>query len=262
MPACDAVVVGSDEVWNLSHPWYGGRPLFYGEGLGTPRLVAYAASFGHHDASTPLEAPWSRRLSRFHRIAVRDSASQATVERAIGTATPIVLDPCLQFPPEVECTTHRPERGYVAVYGHGFTPAFVAQVRRWAKANALLVASIGYRNDWADRQWIDAGPRDFAGFMAGASAVATNFFHGCVFALRFARPFVCEPSWYRSTKLRCLLQDLHGQDHLLEGDAPPAQIDRLLREPLGADIQRRIVQRRRRSLRYLERALGTGARRA
>lgn len=27
----DAVVVGSDEVWNLYHPWYGKHPLFYGE---------------------------------------------------------------------------------------------------------------------------------------------------------------------------------------------------------------------------------------
>lgn len=28
----DLVIVGSDEVWNLSDPWYGGRPIFYGDG--------------------------------------------------------------------------------------------------------------------------------------------------------------------------------------------------------------------------------------
>lgn len=27
------VIVGSDEVWNLKHPWYGGCTVFYGEGL-------------------------------------------------------------------------------------------------------------------------------------------------------------------------------------------------------------------------------------
>lgn len=27
----DAIVVGSDEVWNLWHRWYGGHSLFYGE---------------------------------------------------------------------------------------------------------------------------------------------------------------------------------------------------------------------------------------
>jgi hypothetical protein len=29
----DLVLVGSDEVWNLSHPWYGGCPIFYGDGV-------------------------------------------------------------------------------------------------------------------------------------------------------------------------------------------------------------------------------------
>ena len=32
MPQYDAVVVGSDEVWNLSHPWFGQKPLFLGAG--------------------------------------------------------------------------------------------------------------------------------------------------------------------------------------------------------------------------------------
>src|SRR5215203_4460279 len=37
----DAVVVGSDEVWNLHHPWYGKYPIFYGDGLNADRLVSY-----------------------------------------------------------------------------------------------------------------------------------------------------------------------------------------------------------------------------
>src|SRR3712207_5458960 len=35
----DTIIVGSDEVWNLSHPWYGGKPIFYGVGVNAPRLV-------------------------------------------------------------------------------------------------------------------------------------------------------------------------------------------------------------------------------
>ena len=45
--AFDVIVVGSDEVWNLRHPWYAGYSIFYGEGLKTDRLVSYAASFGN-----------------------------------------------------------------------------------------------------------------------------------------------------------------------------------------------------------------------
>jgi hypothetical protein len=36
--------------------------------------------------------------------------------------------------------------------------------------------------------------------MARAEAVATNFFHGCVFALLNDTPFVCETSAYRRNR--------------------------------------------------------------
>ena len=38
----DAIVVGSDEVWNFRHPWYGSKPIFFGDGLKADRLVSYA----------------------------------------------------------------------------------------------------------------------------------------------------------------------------------------------------------------------------
>ena len=34
-------------------------------------------------------------------------------------------------------------------------------VRAWARAAGLRLVSFGYRNDWADAQWLDAGPEDF-----------------------------------------------------------------------------------------------------
>ncbi len=48
----EVVIIGSDEVWNLSHPWYGGNALFYGSGVRAKRLISYAASFGNYPAST------------------------------------------------------------------------------------------------------------------------------------------------------------------------------------------------------------------
>ena len=72
-----AVVVGSDEVWNLTHPWYGGAALFYGEGLGAARLVSYAASFGNFSASRRAMEPWRQLLGRFTAISVRDQLPAA-----------------------------------------------------------------------------------------------------------------------------------------------------------------------------------------
>ena len=256
MPAYDVVVVGSDEVWNLAHPWFGHCPLFYGEGVRAPRLVSYAASFGNHDAALGLDPAWAAKLRRFDAISVRDANSQTLVEQALGCRPELVLDPCLQF---AVVPDPRPDerlaRPYVAVYGHNFTAAFAREIRRWADARGLPLVSIGYRNDWADEQWLTADPHDFAHFMARAEAVATNFFHGCVFALRNARPLACEITPYRRFKLQGLMAKLGAESHLLPEGAPAAAYAACLNVPLDPAITQRIEQLRQTSNAYLDQVL-------
>ncbi|HVJ02929.1 MAG TPA: polysaccharide pyruvyl transferase family protein [Sphingomonas sp.] len=249
----EMVIVGSDEVWNLQHPWYGGKPIFYGEGLSTARLVSYAASFGNHDASAGLGPDWARSLDRFDAISVRDENSRALVREATGRDPALVLDPVLQFPPEAE--PGAAEAPYLAVYGHSFPRWYAEAVRRWAGQARLRLLSIGYRNEWADAHLIEAGPEDFARLIAGAAAVATNFFHGCVFALANARPFVCVGSAYRSNKLRDLTHGLGAARHLVDEETGPERIPDLLATPLDPAIPARIAELRARSDAYLRHAL-------
>jgi hypothetical protein len=252
----DIVVVGSDEVWNLLHPWYGKCSLFYGDGVLAQRLISYAASFGNYDASWGLEQTWVEKLRNFAMISVRDENSQTIVKNAFGVEPEIVLDPCLQFsiePEERICDNLR--KSYVAVYGHNFSESFTRKVRRWAHNRKLSLISIGYRNDWADEQWITADPHDFAHFMARPKFIATNFFHGCIFALRNTKPFVCETSPYRSNKLRDLMAQIGGEKYLLTEDTPSAVYDKHLREPLDPKILQRIDRLRQISNAYLNRAL-------
>lgn len=117
----DIVVVGSDEVWNLRHPWYGGHPAFFGFGIKAGRLISYAASFGSQRAAEGLPPFWADALSNFALISVRDANSARIIREALGEDPEIVLDPCLQFPRAVEARERvAGERPYVAVYGHSF----------------------------------------------------------------------------------------------------------------------------------------------
>lgn len=250
----DAVVVGSDEVWNFSHPWYGWKPAFFGDWLPVGRRVAYAASFGNHDADRGIHPDWAAKLRRFDSIAVRDANSRALVRAAIGCDPAIVLDPVLQFPPEAPAEA---ERGrYAAVYGHGFDDRFVRGVRAWARAKGLPLVSIGYRNDWADEQAIEVGPEAFPALIANAEAVVTNFFHGCVFALRFGRPFVCTASEYRRNKLRDLTEAVGAARHLVDETADALPLAELLDRPLDPAVAARIDRMRAASSAYLATALG------
>jgi hypothetical protein len=250
----DLVVVGSDEVWNLRHPWYGGRPIFYGLGL-RGELASYAASFGNQDADRGLPLDWSARLQSFSAIAVRDENSRRLVRRAIDSEPEIVLDPCLQFPDRIETVDVDMDVPYAVVYGHSFPGWFARAVRAWADEKRLTLVSIGYRNDWAHQQWIDADPLQFAGMMAGSAAVATNFFHGCVFSLVNNKPFVCAPSEYRNNKVRDLLGLVDARERLLGEADVTESVDDLLGRPATARTYDIVTGLRRTSRQYLEHVL-------
>ena len=249
----DAVVVGSDEVWNLSHPWYGKKTLFWGDHIRAKKLISYAASFGNqtHD----IDEFWADKLRRFDAMSVRDANSQRIIERALGFAPPLVLDPALQWQITPEGEERGPDAPFVAVYGHDFSPQFAAHARRYAQAQGLPLVSIGYRNGWAHQQWLDAGPHDFARFISRAQGVVTNFFHGCVFALANSKPFATEVSDYRAVKISNLMQTVGAERHLTDAQTSEDAFDALLGEPLNARIGARLGELRKFSERYLDEAL-------
>lgn len=255
MPAYDAVVVGSDEVWNLAHPWYSYKPLFYGEGLKTDRLLSYAASFGNYDSARGLDDFWSQRLARFSAISVRDDNSRTIVEGALGEKPPLVLDPCLQFADRIPREAPQDEQPYALIYGHGFPDWLGPMAQSWAKERGLVLRSIGYGNPYADEEWIDAGPLDFARAMAGTDAVITNFFHGCVFALAMNKPFVACVTPYRLNKVRDLTAKLGAERHLVRNAPTYEEFAAILTEPPSEAVQRRIAELSQTSQAFLNAAL-------
>ena len=254
--AYDAIVVGSDEVWNFQHPWYGSNPIFFGRGVKAERLVSYAASFGNHDANHGIADDWAGSLSGFAALSVRDDNSRRLIAGALDVDAELVLDPCLQFSDVIPAARRNGGSGYAIVYGHSFPAWFEAAVRRWADRRRLPLVSVGYRNNWADEQRIDAAPADFADAFAGAQAVATNFFHGCVFALRHGTPFVCAATPYRLNKVRDLTASLGAARHLVDAATPDGDYDALLGAPLDAAIAERMAALRSQSSAFLDRALG------
>jgi hypothetical protein len=254
MEPCDLVVVGSDEVWNLRHPWYAACPLFFGEGLKAERLISYAASFGCHDAGDRLDARWADPLRRFAALAVRDENSRRLLSESVGAEPVVVLDPCLQF--DQVCRRDGDFFGDMAVvYGHGFPADFAAAVRTWADARGVRLVSIGYRNDWTDEQWLSAGPEEFARAMGAARAVITNFFHGCVFSMVNEKPFVCTPTEYRRNKLTALVGSLAVEERLIDGPVEDAAVSHALDQAPNGATHASLTALRERSTAYLDHAL-------
>lgn len=251
----DAIVVGSDEVWNFRHPWYGSKPIFFGDGLKADRLVSYAASFGNHSAWDGIGGEWASKLDRFSAISVRDENSWHVVHGGTGREPPIVLDPCLQFPEAIQAGKTASAERYAVVYGHGFPTWLIPKVRAWAEHARTRLVSIGYSNDWADEQRIGIGPSEFATLIAGSRAVVTNFFHGCVFALLNGKPWATAPSDYRSIKIPDLAATLGAQHRIVSDETPDAELRDLLDTPVVPEVVDRLGQYRARSTAYLDAAL-------
>jgi hypothetical protein len=251
----DAIVVGSDEVWNFRHPWYGSKPIFFGDGLKADRLVSYAASFGNHSAWDGIDPDWARKLDRFSAISVRDENSWHLVRNGIGREVEVVLDPCLQFADAVPKNPAASDRPFALVYGHRFPAWLKKRVRRWARERGVKLISVGYSNRFADEQRIDADPHEFARLMAGAQAVITNFFHGCVFALLNGKAWASAPSDYRSIKIPDLAATLGAQHRLVDEGTSQERLGELLDTPIGTEVKSNIEQARARSAQYLDAAL-------
>jgi hypothetical protein len=251
----DAIVVGSDEVWNFRHPWYGSKPIFFGDGLKAGRLVSYAASFGNHSAWDGMNSGWADKLGRFSAISVRDENSWHLVRNGTGRDPTLVLDPCLQFADAIPVERKSNERPFALIYGHDFPAWLRTKVRRWASGRGLRLISVGYSNRFADEQRIAADPQDFARLMASAQAVVTNFFHGCVFAMLNGKPWASAPSEYRSIKIPDLAATLGAKHRLVDEATSGEQLAELLETPIRPHVAANIAQARARSNDYLHAAL-------
>jgi hypothetical protein len=250
----DAIVVGSDEVWNFRHPWYGSKPIFFGDGLKADRLVSYAASFGNHSAWDGMDGEWARKLQAFAALSVRDENSWHLLRGGLGAEPQLVLDPCLQFPETAKARTNG-NGGYALVYGHGFPDWLKKAVRRWSEKRRIPLVSVGYSNAWADERLTSAGPEEFAALAANAEAVVTNFFHGCVFALLHGKPWAAAPSEYRSIKIPDLAAILATEHRIVDKGTAETRVEELLSTPVSSSVAERICELRTRSNAYLDAAL-------
>jgi len=96
---------------------------------------------------------------------------------------------------------------------------------------------------------------DFSEAMAGARAVVTNFFHGCVFALLNGKPWVTAPSDYRAIKIPDLAALLGTEHRIVDEESPASLVSELLDVPVEARVMDRIEELRASSDEFLDEAL-------
>lgn len=217
----DAVVFGSDVIWDISK--YGYDSLYFGD-LKTDRRIAYAASCGKTDAYAGSSKDVTIKLKEFDHISVRDVNTQHLVKELTGHDPEIVSDPVfLPEPLSVLCDAgddpRIPKEPFVLIYGSSYSAEDGQVIRDYARKKNLKVISLGNRNFWADQSILSVGPLSILNWFKASDSVFSSTFHGCIFSIRCEKNFVVRIHPAIRNKVNSLLNLLglesRGADQLM-----------------------------------------------
>jgi hypothetical protein len=220
-PQVDALVIGSDEVFNCvqNNPNVGFSPELFGEGNRAGKLISYAASFGN-TTMEKLEqykvsdsvAGW---LSKFDALSVRDDNSAQIVKKLTGNTPQIHLDPVLMYDfsgDAAELPAFARKQNYMILYGYSgrFTHQECKKIRKYARERRLKIFCIGGVQECCDH-YIDCNPFEVIACFKNATCVVTDTFHGTILSVITHRQFattVRKSGYGNSEKLSDLLTRL------------------------------------------------------
>jgi len=214
--AFDAIVVGSDIVWNYEGRALGRDPIYFGIDLHAPRLIAFAPSCGNVNLSRPVPKYVRMGLPRFHAIAVRDDRTADLVERVIGRRPQLIADPTFGLTLEGLPEVHTFKEEYLMVYGISATVDTETQkaVSAFAREKRLKTVAVCYPHDWVDENCVSANPFEWLGRMQCARYVFTTALHGTAFALKLGKPFALRYSPQMESKIHPVIDALGRQDRV------------------------------------------------
>ena len=244
IPDADYYMAGSDQIW---HPALC-KPAFFLDFLpdDVPRL-SYAASMGVTQISKEKESIFSRLVSRFDTVSVREEE----VESAVKTYTnkPIYrhIDPTFLVEAKDWCAITKPypiQSPYILVYAIYWDKEFNKVLKKLHKETGYTIVALcpsGRSSVWANQKIYDADPGEFLYLIEHAEAVISSSFHGVALSLicnkKVAAVINPESPSRISSLLHLLEAPLVDMAHVMEFDLA---VYKRINERISAEKQRSI----------------------
>lgn len=209
----DAVVIGSDEVFNVAQTtWFGFSPQLFGEGLNADKVITYAGCFGATTIEKLKELGIDQRIgklmSKMDAISVRDKNSVEVVTSLIGREPSLNVDPVIAYEFEKEVKLLEIDMDYLLVYtypGRMNNSNEVKAISSFAKKNNLKTIAIANYFDWVD-EVVTPHPFEVLGYFKKAKYIVTDTFHGAVMSMKYNKQFAVIVRGMNSNKLTFLLE--------------------------------------------------------
>lgn len=257
--SCDAIVVGSDQVWNLN--WYGefDDTYFLGflEEASQCLKVGYGACFGSRDQPLDIFSKAICHLQKFDAIGMRnDFGRQLLSEEGIVTSD-VILDPAFLLNSNARKNSNSMFQQRVVVYSvdNITTPICRGIAKKAGEHLQLPVVEIRSeaqpaRDEVIEIMDVDLG--EWLSVMASARFLCVSSFHGCVFAIENMIPFVVVTEGAKTDRVLDLLSTFGLVDRLVS--EIPEILDPFM-APLPESVAVALKERKRLSEAFLRNSL-------
>ncbi len=187
----DFFSVGSDQVWNPTYPHT--SELKFLTFAQNKQKLCFAPSFGISHLPEYVKEPYSKWLSEFPQLSVREERGAEIIKELTGKDACVICDPTLVRPREEwEAIEKKPDfstdKPYALTYFLGNeTDEYRKYIEKIAKERELIVINLF---DIREPEYFSIDPSEFIYLVHHADAVFTDSFHCAVFSIIFKKDFV------------------------------------------------------------------------
>lgn len=219
----DALIVGSDQVWNPEITKYDSNLfLDFVSGADTKK-ISYAASIGNDKISDQEKKFIKNNIGNLDQISVRESSAVDVFNELGFYNITKVLDPTLLISKNEWLKLDKGNfnlKKYVLVYSLEKNVLLDKVANKVASRYDLEVIYMIPSKKKDFFKFNSAyGPYEFISIIKNASFIVTNSFHGTAFSVVFEKEFLTVPHKTRGTRMKGLLYDLDLRSRIIENES-------------------------------------------
>lgn len=251
--AFDAVIAGSDQVWNPDITKYDTKYLLDGFGDGIKKF-SYAASLGKKTFDAEWEEKLKRNLSDFEFISVREEQSRNYLKRILPekeiyvTPDPVFLPDSEKWK-KLERRTDVPDK-YILFYSLSMDKTLQQNAAMFSGHENMPIVSIHPLFPMAFENGIkksDIGPREFLWLIHHAQYICTDSFHAASFSMIFGKSVLLDTGRDKGGRISNVLRQLHAVPQKVHGSLQKYELQ----------DKKQLAQYRIQGTAYIEKIIGT-----
>lgn len=215
----DAVICGSDQVWNLGIT-EGINHVYFGDIQGVKKKISYAASMGKIALQPKEEEEIKRLVSNLDYCSVREEDTAQYLSALTGRKVETVSDPVFLLDKEEYgkiASKRKIKKDYILLYSVIHNDNLTAIAKAYADRHGLpLIEICTEKSKGATHQQINTlGPDGFLNAFKYAKTVFTNSFHGTAFSLIFEKDFYIVDNKHGGSRITNLLAKVGLSERLI-----------------------------------------------